>query len=116
MTTILARFNGRTLAVPTVDTCLPCLHGLNQFNADRCNVTEFKGGEFETFRSRLNQFNADRCNVAACADRCADKPCYTLKLCRNKTCRAGIGEWCREMVQAEVRERLESESVAEVTA
>ena len=92
MTTILARFNGRTLAVPTEDTCLPCMTGLNQFNSDRCDV-------------------------AACADRCQDKPCRTLKLCRNKTCRAGLGEWCREMVQAEVRERLESEAVVEeVTA
>ena len=91
MPTILARFNGRALAVPTVDTCLPCLAGLNAYYSDRCDVT-------------------------ACADRCADKPCRTLTHCHNKTCRAGIGEWCREMVQAEVRERLESESVeAEVS-
>ena len=90
LTTILARFNGRAQATATVDTCLPCLAGLNQFNADRCNVT-------------------------ACADRCQDKPCRTLKLCRNKTCRAGLGEWCREMVQAEVRARLESEAVVEAS-
>ena len=88
--TILARFNGRTLARATEVPRLPCL-------------------------DHLNQFNADHCNVAACADRCAGKPCYTLKLCRNKTCKAGIGEWCREMVQAEVRARLESESVEEVS-
>jgi len=89
--TILARFNGRTLAVSAEVPRLSCL-------------------------DHLNQFNADRCDVAACAARCADKPCHTLKLCRNKTCRAGIGEWCREMVQAEVRARLESESVeAEVS-
>lgn len=91
LTTILARFNGRAQATATVDTCLPCLHGLNQFNSDRCDV-------------------------AACADRCADKPCYTLKLCRNKTCRAGVGEWCREMVQAETRERLETLEAEQVVA
>jgi len=92
LTTILERFNGRAqaTATATVDTCLPCLHGLNQFNADHCDV-------------------------AACADRCVDKPCRTLKLCHNKACRAGIGEWCREMVSAEVRERLERESVEEVS-
>lgn len=86
MTTILERFNGRTLAVSADVPRLPCLAGLNQFNSDRCDV-------------------------AACADRCVDKPCYTLTHCHNKTCRAGIGEWCREMVQAEVRARLERESV-----
>ena len=90
MVTILQRFNGRTLAVSAGVPRLPCL------TAD-------------------NQYYSDHCDVAACADRCADKPCYTLKLCRNKTCRAGIGEWCREMVQAEARERLESEAVVEAS-
>ena len=90
MPTILARFNGRALARATEVPRLPCL-------------------------DHLNQFNADHCNVAACAARCADKPCHTLKLCHNKSCRAGVGEWCREMVQAEVRERLESEAVVEAS-
>jgi hypothetical protein len=90
LTTILARFNGRAQATATVDTCLPCL------TAD-------------------NQYYSDRCDIAACADRCADKPCHNLHDCHNKSCRAGIGEWCREMVQAEVRERLERESVEEVS-
>ena len=92
MTTILERFNGRTLAVSADVPRLPCL------------TTD-------------NAYYSDRCDIATCADRCQDKPCRTLKLCRNKTCRAGLGEWCREMVQAEVRERLEHESavVAEVS-
>jgi hypothetical protein len=91
MPTILARFNGRRLAVSAEVPRLPCLN-------------------------HLNQYYSDRCDVAACAARCEDKPCHTLAYCHNKTCRAGIGEWCREMVQAEVRARLESEAVvAEVS-
>ncbi len=92
MTTILARFNGRTLAVSADVPRLPCLTADNQYYSDRCDVT-------------------------ACAARCADKPCHTLAYCHNKSCRAGLGEWCREMVQAEVQERLEHESavVAEVS-
>ena len=92
MPTILARFNGRTLATAAEAPRLPCLHNLNQYYSDHCDVK-------------------------SCADRCEGKSCHNLHDCRNESCRAGLGEWCREMVQAEVRERLEREStvVVEVT-